>query len=84
MWVLNTFGGPLARAGFPVMLDGGIAYEFFIPVRAGDILASYLKIADIIERAGSTGSMLLVTLETTYINQNGDIVAKSRSTLIGR
>ena len=84
MWVLNTFSGPLARAGFPVILDGGIAYEFFFPVRPGDTLASYIKIASITERAGSTGNMILAILETTYTNQNGDIVAKATSTLIGR
>jgi len=84
MWALNTFGPPLARAGFPRILDGGIEYEFFVPVRAGDILTSYIKIADVALRAGRTGSMLIITNETTYINQNGDIVAKARSNLIGR
>lgn len=84
MWILDTFGDPLSRAGFPRILDGGIEYEFFIPIRAGDILTSYIKVADITERAGRTGNMLLVTLETTYLNQNGDIVAKARSSLIGR
>jgi acyl dehydratase len=81
---LETFGGPLARAGFPRILDGGIEYEFFVPIRAGDTLTSYGKVADITERAGKTGNMLIVTQETTYINQNGDIVAKASSMLIGR
>ena len=81
---LETFGGPLARAGFPRILDGGIEYEFFVPIRAGDTLTSYAKVADITERAGKTGNMLIVTQETTYLNQNGDIVAKASSMLIGR
>lgn len=81
---LSTWGDPLARAGFPRILDGGIEYEFFVPIRAGDTLTSYAKVADITERAGRTGNMLIVTQETTYINQNGDIVAKARSMLIGR
>ena len=84
MKTLDTFGGPLARAGFPRILDAGIEYEFFIPVRAGDILTAYTRVADITERAGRTGNMLIVTQESTYLNQNGDIVAKARSMLIGR
>lgn len=84
MKTLDTFGGPLDRAGFPRILDAGIEYEFFIPVRAGDILTAYTRVADITERAGRTGNMLIVTQESTYLNQNGDIVAKARSMLIGR
>ena len=81
---LSTWGPPLARAGFPRILDGGIEYEFFVPIRAGDTLTSYGKVADITERSGRTGNMLVVTQEATYINQNGDIVAKTRAMLIGR
>lgn len=72
------------RAGFPRLLDGGMEYEFFVPVRAGDTLTSYGKVADIAEREGKSGKMLIMTRETTYVNQNGDTVAKVRSNLIFR
>jgi len=81
---LTMFGGPLARAGFPRILDGGSEYEFFIPIRAGDTLTSYAKVADITLRGGRTGNFVMITLETTYLNQNGDVVAKARSNLLGR
>ena len=84
-------GGPMAdvlaeftKAGFPIVLDGGMAYEFFIPVRPGDTLVSTAKVTDIYERAGRAGTSLFGTIETTYVNQNGDIVAKGQATLIGR
>ncbi len=74
----------LSKIGFPNLLDGGIEYEFFIPVRPGDVLVSSTKVADIYERVGRAGVSLFGVMETTYTNQNGDVVAKSRSTLICR
>ncbi len=82
MELLGTIGGALFRAGVPRILDGGVDYEFFLPIRAGDILTSHGKFADFREREGRTGKMLFITMETTYLNQNGDLVAKARSTLI--
>ena len=72
------------KAGLFRVLDGGVDQEFFLPIHAGDVLTCYGKIADIREREGRSGKMLFVTLEDTYLNQNGDVVAKARSTLIAR
>ena len=82
MEVLASLAPALARAGCPRILDGGVDFEFYLPIRAGDILTSSGKIADIRAREGRTGTMIFTTLETTFINQNGDLVAKSRATII--
>jgi acyl dehydratase len=76
----------LTKAGYtnPAAIDAGIEYEFFYPVRAGDTITVSSMIKDIIEREGKTGKMAFVTTETTYINQNGDLVAKARGTSIQR
>jgi len=74
----------LVKAGYPALLDGGVDYEFMLPVRAGDTLTSWSRLADITEREGRAGKMIFTTVETTYINQNGDVVAKARQTLISR
>ncbi|MFC1976829.1 MaoC family dehydratase N-terminal domain-containing protein [Chloroflexota bacterium] len=76
----------LAKAGYtnPGAIDAGIEYEFFRPVRAGDTIASISMIKDIIEREGKTGKMSFTITETTYTNQNGDLVAKARGTMIQR
>ena len=74
----------IAKTGYSRLLAGGIEFDFFQPVRAGDILASVAKVTSIQERETKTGKMILSTIETTFINQNGDIVAKERSTLIHR
>ncbi len=74
----------LAKAGYPRVLDGGMEYEFFCPIRAGDTLAVSSMVKDIVEREGRTGKMIFLITETTYINQNGDVVAKVRGTTIHR
>ena len=75
-------GMALAKAGYLRVLDGGMEYEFFSPIRAGDTLAASSVIKEIREREGSTGKMVFLIMETTYTNQNGDVVAKARSTSI--
>ena len=74
----------MAEAGFPRLLDGGIEYDFYLPVRAGDILSAIQKIASITERETKAGKIAFSVTETTYTNQNGDVAAKDRSTLIYR
>ena len=77
-------GAAAAQAGYPRLIDGGMEYDFFQPIRAGDVLASLDRIADVVVREGKSGKMILVTRETSYTNQNGALVAKTRQTLIYR
>jgi acyl dehydratase len=77
-------GLALAKAGYSRVLDGGMEYDFFYPVRAGDTLVASTVISNVREREGSTGKMAFMIMETTYTNQNGDVVAKARSTSIHR
>ena len=74
----------LAKAGYGRGLDGGMEYEFFCPVRAGDTITSSSIIKDVVEREGRTGKIVFTITETTYTNQNGDLVAKARPTHINR
>jgi len=76
-------GGSPRRAfqtPFSRMLNGGNEYEFFKPIQAGDIISATNKISDLRERAGRLGKMLFIISETTFKNQDGEIVAKARST----
>lgn len=74
----------IAKAGYSRILDGGIEYDFYYPVRAGDTLSALSKVKDIYEREAKAGKMILSVIETTYTNQNGDVVAKARQTIIHR
>ncbi len=74
----------LAQAGYGRTLDGGVEYEFFLPVRAGDTLVVTSVIKDIREREGSSGTLIFIITEVTYVNQHGDLVARSQTTVIQR
>jgi acyl dehydratase len=74
----------LINAGYYRILDGGMSYEFFLPVRADDTLIASPKVKDVKAKEGKSGVMMVCEFETTYLNQNGDIVAKASQTLIGR
>ncbi|MBI3930944.1 MAG: MaoC family dehydratase N-terminal domain-containing protein [Chloroflexi bacterium] len=76
----SGLGAALRNAGFtnPAPVNAGEEYEFFRPVRPGDTLAATSMITDIRERDGRTGKMVFIITETSYVNQNGDLVAKAR------
>ena len=74
----------LAQAGYVLGLDGGIEYEFFCPVRAGDVLTALPRVMDVYEREGKAGKLVFFVIETTYTNLSGDLVAKEHQTLIRR
>ncbi|OGO01248.1 MAG: hypothetical protein A2Y59_01785 [Chloroflexi bacterium RBG_13_52_14] len=75
----------LFNAGLFRILDGGIEYDFTLPIRAGETLAWHARFADAKERIGKSGEkMVFITMEITFINQNGDMVARRRQTFIAR
>jgi acyl dehydratase len=83
-----TFGGP--RGGGPGgrvrhnlkrVLNGGTEIEYLDTICAGDVLTASSKVADLSERQGSIGTMLITTTQTTY-RCSGKPVAISRGTII--
>ena len=64
------------------ILNGGTDVEYLDDVCAGDILTATSKLADLNEREGRMGPMLIVQTETTFRNQAGKIVAIMRGTAI--
>lgn len=82
--VMGPVFAAVLNAGLVRILDAGIEYDFFLPVHAGDTLTWYVKFADVKEREGKSGRMVFLTFEITYINQNGDTVAKTRETFLAR
>jgi acyl dehydratase len=82
--IVGELQAALARSGYPRILDGGISYDFFVPVRAGDTLIASPKVTGLTEKEGKSGAMVICDFETTYVNQNGNVVAKSYQTFIAR
>ena len=87
MPILTELGAELRQAmtkgGYSRLLDGGIEYDFFLPVRAGDVLVATPTITAIREREGKGGNLIFCATEIVYMNQNGNVVAKARSTVVG-
>jgi acyl dehydratase len=74
----------VVNAGYHRILDAGMYFEFFLPVRAGDILIASPKVLDVTEKEGKNGTMIMCSFETAYMNQNGDLVAKSYQNVVCR
>lgn len=68
-----------AQAGYVRAINAGMESEYFLPIRPGDRLVISGEIVGIEEKEGKKGGkMLFSTMETTIVNQNGDVVAKQR------
>jgi hypothetical protein len=65
-------------------LNGGNRFEYFEPVKVGDRITATGKVADVYEKAGTSGNLLFIIFETDYVNQHGRTVAKLRGTAIRR
>ena len=74
------------QAGYPLslVLDGGMEYEFFLPVYAGDILTAATTVRSLRERSSEAGTIIVAFLDTTYHNQHGILVAKQQAMFIRR
>jgi hypothetical protein len=65
-------------------LNGGNRFEYFAPVMIGDQITAKGRIVDVYDKAGSSGNLLFIIFETDYTNQNGELVARLRGTMIRR
>jgi acyl dehydratase len=75
-------GGP-ARGRQGGGLDGGIERQYTgIEICAGDVLTAVSKIVSITERPSRLGSMVITRRETTYTNQNGEVVCRAYGTIL--
>jgi len=79
-------GGGGARLPLRVnrMMYGGEEMEFYLPVYPGDTITAETRVASLEEKEGSRGPFVLTTNETTYTNQDGAVVARSRTFSIAR
>ena len=67
---------------FTRLLDGGSDWEYFQPVRAGDLITAKNQITDLQERVGRMGLMIIMTNLITYVNQLQEVVATQTNTSI--
>ena len=67
---------------FKRVLDGGSEWEFHEPVRPGDRITVTQLLANVVQRSGRLGPMVILTRETRYVNQLDQLVAVQRTTSI--
>ena len=68
--------------GLQRLLDGGSEWDYFEPVRVGDMIYTSKKLVNMTEREGRMGKMLLLIWQTSYKNQFGRLVATQKATHI--
>ena len=68
---------PLTRG-----LAGGVEYEYFADVCAGDVLTCSIQVTGYEERASSLGPTLLMKTTWTFRNERGELVAHRLNTRI--
>jgi acyl dehydratase len=77
-----TGPGGVSPSGRPLRaLNGGTEYEYYgIDICAGDTITAVSKTVDMTERRSSMGLMLITRRETTYTNQDGQVVCRGYGT----
>ena len=86
--ILFAFAGGLLdkiaalKVDFTKMLHGGQEYEYFSPIKPGDIVTGRTVITNLIEKKTKGGFMDLIVMQTTYINQDGLKVLKDTATIV--
>ena len=56
--------------------------EYGTRMRGGDVITSVTRLADYTEREGRLGLMLFTIAEASWTNQSGELVKRTRTTLI--
>jgi len=64
------------------VLHGSQEFEYHAPICAGDRITVTSRISDIFDKKG--GALEFVVMESSYSNQDGDLVATARNTLVYR
>ena len=65
-------------------INGGTEIEYFRPIEFGDTITTAAKLADVQEKTGKSGYLIILTVEVTFTDQRGELVAKLRNTFIRR
>lgn len=75
---------PVPPTSLPRLMDGGTEVEFLQPVLVGDVLTGRSRITEIYQKKGRSGPLIFVQRETTFTNQDGELVLVEKGTTILR
>lgn len=63
-------------------LNGANDFEYYQPIRWGDVISVTGKLVDLQEREAKTGKILIMVMEQTYTNQFKEVVAEGYHTFV--
>ena len=82
LWV-DESGAYIADTPLPKhLVRAGNEFEFIQPLRPGDIITTKSKITDVYEKQRPSGSMIFIICESTYINQQGELLGIQRGIFV--
>jgi hypothetical protein len=67
-------------SGLKFQLNGGMAVEYGVPMRPGDVITSVNRLSSYTEKPGRLGLMLFTVTEDTWTNQRGEVVKRATQT----
>jgi len=77
-------GGRRVSLNVRRVMFGGEDWDFLEPVYAGDTITSETRLKALEEKEGSSGPFVLQMTETTFLNQDGAVVARATGRSIAR
>ena len=80
----GAVSGGLAFPRAPRRMAGGESTTFHLPSYHRDEIEMVRVIESIVEKQGRSGRFVLVTWQTTYRNQRGELVAEATTSMIAR
>ncbi|MFN8532130.1 MAG: MaoC family dehydratase N-terminal domain-containing protein [Dehalococcoidia bacterium] len=69
--------GPFSRT-----VNGGTEVTYGVELRPGDVVTSVSTLVEVTEKVGRSGSLLFQVTEDIWTNQRGDLVKRTRQTII--
>jgi acyl dehydratase len=66
------------------VMAGGEDWDYLAPAYVGDVITAESRLYAIDQREGRTGAFVTSVVETSYTNQDGELIARCRRTGIAR
>jgi len=63
-------------------LNGANEFEYYQPIRPGDVISVTGKLVDLREKEAKIGKIVVMVMEQTYTNQRKEVVAKGYHTFV--
>mgnify|MGYP001040317647 CR=1 FL=1 len=63
---------------YPGIVDAGGEWEFFKPIKVGDIITVVNEFTGVDDKSTEKRKMLLFSMKSTYTNQKKEVVAEAR------